>query len=137
MHTVLILKLTSLTYLGLLTAGLLMPGVVGLRRHLAVMPKFIQQLFWAYYAFIGLSLTAFGLGTFFLADQLASGALLARAVCGFLAVFWSIRFIVGTFVFDLRPYLTNCWRRAGLTAANLVSTCLPIIYGYVAVKGLY
>ena len=135
MNTPLILKLTALTYLGLLTAGLLMPGVVRLRQHIGTLPKFIRQLFWVYYAFIGLSLTCFGLGTFLLADQLAAGTPLARAVCGFLALFWSVRFVAGTFVFDLRPYLTSGWRRAGLTAANIVFTCLPIIYGWVALKG--
>ena len=135
MNTPLILKLTALTYLGLLAAGLLMPGVVGLRQHIGTLPKFIRQLFWVYYAFIGLSFVCFGLGTFFLADQLAAGTPLARAVCGFLALFWCVRFVAGTFVFDLRPYLTNRWRRAGLTAANIVFTCLPIVYGWVALKG--
>lgn len=136
MNPALILKLTALTYLGLLAAGLLMPGVVGLRQHISTLPKFIRQLFWVYYAFIGLSLVCFGLGTFFLADQLASGTPLARAVCGFFALFWAVRFVAGTFVFDLRPYLTSPWRRAGLTAANLVFTCLPIVYGWVALKGV-
>ncbi len=137
MNPTLILKLTALTYLGLIAAGVLMPGVVGLRQHINTLPKFIRQLFWVYYAFIGLSLVCFGLGTFFLADQLASGTPLARAVCGFLALFWTVRFIAGTFVFDLRPYLTSPWRRAGLTAANLVFTCLPIVYGWVALKGVF
>jgi hypothetical protein len=132
----LILKLSALTYLGLLAAGLLMPGVVGLREHISALPKFIRQLFWVYYAFIGLSLVCFGVGTFLLADQLADGTPLARAVCGFLALFWTVRFVAGTFVFDLRPYLTNRWRRAGLTATNLVFTSLPIVYGWVALKGV-
>jgi len=114
---------------------LLMPGVVGLRQHLNALPKFIRQLFWVYYTFIGLCLTAFGLGTFRFADELASGAPLARGVCGFLALFWSVRFVAGTFVFDLRPYLTNPWWRAGLSAANIVFTCLPIIYACAALKG--
>jgi hypothetical protein len=35
-------------------------------------------------------------------------------------------------VFDLRPYLTNTWRRTGLMAANIVFACLPIVYGWVA-----
>ena len=134
MSAVLILKLASLSYLGLLAAGMLMPGVVGLRQHLFALPTFIRQLFWVYYAFIGLSLICFCLGTFLLAEHLASGTPLARAVCGFLALFWSVRFIAGTFVFDLRPYLTNRWRRAGLAAANLVFTCLPLVYGWVACK---
>lgn len=135
MNTILILKLTALTYLGLLAAGLLMPGVVGLREHTRTLPKFIRQLFWVYYTFIGTCLVGFGLVTFFLADELAAGTALARAVCGFLAIFWTIRFVIGTFVFDLRPYLTNMWRKAGLTAANIVFAALPIIYGWVALKG--
>lgn len=134
MNTALLLKLASLSYLGLLAAGLLMPRVVSLHQHLAALPAFIRQLFWVYYAFIGLSLVSFGLGTFLLADQLASGTPLARAVCGFLALFWTVRLVAGTFVFDLRPYLTNRWRRAGLAAANLVFTCLPVVYGWVALK---
>ncbi len=134
MNTVLILKFTALTYLGLIAAGLLMPGVVGLRDHLSRLPKFIRQLFWVYYSFIGLCLICFGLGTFFLADQIAAGTPLARSVCGFLALFWSLRFVVGTFVFDLRPYLTSRWRRLGLAAANFAFTCLPFVYGWVALK---
>lgn len=136
MNTVLVLKLASLSYLGLLAAGILMPGVVGLRQHLLVLPTFIRQLFWVYYAFIGFSLIGFGLGTFLLAEHLASGTPLARAVCGFLALFWSLRFVAGTFVLDLRPYLTNNWRRAGLGAADLVFLCLPVVYGWVAMKGV-
>ena len=136
MNPTLILKFAAFTYLGLVVAGALMPGVVGLRQHIGMLPRFIRQLFWVYYSFIGLCLVAFGVGTFALAEQLASGTPLARAVCGFLALFWTVRFVAGTFVFDLRPYLTSSWRRLGLAAANIVFTCLPIIYGWVALKGV-
>ena len=136
MNPTVMLKFTAVTYLGLLAAGMLMPGVVGLRQHLLSLPTFIRQLFWVYYAFVGLSLVCFGLSTFFLADHLASGTPLARAVCGFLALFWSVRLVAGTFVFDLRPYLTTRWRRTGLAAANIVFTCLPVVYGWVALKGV-
>src|SRR5262245_23018950 len=67
MTTILLLKLIALTYVGLLAAGLLMPGVVGMRNHLRTMPEFIRKLFWVYYTFIGLCLIAFGTGTFFFA----------------------------------------------------------------------
>jgi len=135
MNTILLLKLAALAYLGLLAAGLLMPRVVGLGEHIRALPKFIRQLFWVYYTFIGLCLISFGLGTFFLADELASGTPLARALCGFLAVFWTVRFLAGSFVFDLRPYLTSTWRRVGLCAANLVFTTLPFVYGWAALQG--
>jgi predicted DCC family thiol-disulfide oxidoreductase YuxK len=82
----------------------------------------------------GLCLISFGLGTFFLADELASGTPLARALCGFLAVFWIVRFVAGSF--DLRPYLTSTRRRVGLFAANLIFTALPFVYGWAALKGV-
>ena len=135
MNPVIVLKVVSLGYLGLLAAGLVMPRAVGLRGHLAPLPAFVRQLFWLYYAFIGLSLVCFGLATYFLADQLASGTPLARAVCGFLALFWSLRLVAGTWVFDLRPYLTTRWRRAGLVAANAVFALLPVVYAWVALDG--
>jgi len=132
MNAVLILKLAALTHLGLIAAGLLMPGVVGLRTHLASVPPFVSSLFWVYYSFIGLSLVSFGLGTFLLAEDLASGTRLARAVCGFLMVFWTVRLVAAHFIFDLRPYLTDPWRRIGLHLANLVFAALPVVYGWVA-----
>lgn len=136
MNTILLLKLAAVAHLGLAAAGLLMPRVVGMREHLQRLPKFVRQLFWVYYAFIGFCIVSFGLGTFFLAEQLAAGTALARGVCGFLMVFWTMRFVVGSFVFDLEPYLTNRWRRLGLHAAHAVFTVLPFVYGWVAFKPL-
>lgn len=132
MNAVLILKLAALTHLGLIAAGLLMPGVVGLRTHLATLPPFVRSLFWVYYSFIGLCLVSFGLGSFLLAPELASGTRLARSVCGFLTVFWTIRLVAAHFVFDLRPYLTDPWRRLGLHVANLVFAALPVVYAWIA-----
>ena len=135
MNTILLLKLAALTHLGILAAGLLMPRVVGLWEHLRGLPDFIRKLFCVYYAFLGLCLAGFGAGTFVFAEELASGSAPARAVCGFLAIFWTTRLFVAAFVFDLRPYLTNTWRRVGLAMANTVFACLPILYTFVALKG--
>jgi hypothetical protein len=130
-----LLQLAGLLHLGLLCAGALMPGVVGLRQHLAAVPRFIRQLMWVYYGFIGVSLACFGALSFVFADSLASGAPLARAVCGFLTAFWTARLLVALFVFDLRPYLTSPWRKAGYQATNLVFAGLPVIYAWAAWKG--
>lgn len=135
MNLIWMLKLASFSYLGLVFAGLLMPRCVELPRHLAPLPPFIRQLFWVYYTFIGFCLVGFGLMTFFLAEHLASGTPLARSVCGFLALFWILRFAVGTYVFDLRPYLTNDWRRTGLWVIQIIFGVLPCIYVWAALKG--
>jgi alginate O-acetyltransferase complex protein AlgI len=134
MNTIHLLRLASLTYFGIIAAALLMPRVVGLRIHLKSLPEFIRALFWVYYMFLGLCLTAFGFGTFIFADDLASGTRSARAICGFLALFWTARLFTGIFIFDLRPYLTSAWRRIGLMAANTAFTFLPIVYAWVALR---
>jgi hypothetical protein len=123
-----LLQIAGALHLGLMAAGLLMPHVVGMRSHLASMPRFLRQLFWVYYAFIGLCLIGFSLITIAFAETLAAGGTLARALCGFLAVFWTMRLIVATFVFDLQPYLTSRARIVGYHATNLVFAYLPVVY---------
>jgi hypothetical protein len=131
----LLLQLAGLLHFGLLGAGLMMPGAVNLRAHLAGLPTFIRRLFWVYYAFIGFCLVSFGFMTLTLAGPLASGSILARAFCLFFAAFWTLRLMAATFVFDLRPYLINVYRRVGYHAINLVFIYLPVIYLLAAWKG--
>ncbi len=133
----LLLRIAGVLHLGLMCAGLLMPRVVGMRAHLAAVPPFIRQLFWVYYAFIALSLVSFSAITIVFADTLAAGGALARALCAFFAVFWTIRLIAATFVFDMRPYLTNPGRRIGYHALNLVFAYLPIVYTLAASQPLW
>ena len=122
-------------HLGLICAGALMPRAVNLKTNLAALPQFIRQLFWVYYAFIGLCLVSFGLMTFAFAPTLAAGTALARAWCVFLALFWTIRLIAATIIFDVRPYLTNHFWRLGYHATNIVFVYLPVVYAWVAWKG--
>ena len=135
MNLVLWLQLAGLAHLGLIGAGARMPGVVELSKHLAALPAFVRRLVWVYYTFMGLCLIAFGSITFFLAAELASGLVLARVLCGFLCIFWLTRLLVATFVFDLRPYLTNRWRWTGYQATNIAFVVLPLIYGWAAIWG--
>jgi hypothetical protein len=131
-----LLRIAGILHLGLLVAGMVMPKVLGLRDHLASMPPILRQLFWVYYAFIGLCLVSFCAITLLFADTLASGTALARALCAFFALFWTIRLIAGTFVFDLRPYVNNRLRRVGLTAVNATFVYLPVVYAIAAAKPL-
>ena len=135
-HTLtLLLQIAGVLHLGLLCAGATMPRAVNLRTHLAVLPPFIRRLFWVYYSFIALCLVSFGLITVSLAGTLAAGGNLARALCAFMAVFWTIRLIAATFVFDVRPYLTSNLWRLGYHATNIVFIYLPVVYTLAAWKG--
>ena len=130
-----LLQIGGLLHVGLMCAGSLMPKVVGLPEHLAGLPKFIRQLFWVYYSFIGLCLVSFGIITLVFARTLAAGGPLACAVCLLFAAFWTLRLVAATFVFDLRPYLTDNYRRLGYYAINLVFVYLPVVYFLAAWKG--
>jgi hypothetical protein len=124
----LLLVIAGVLHLGLMCAGLLMPHVVGMREHLVAVPRFIRQLFWVYYSFIALCLVSFSIITIAFADTLAAGGSLARALCAFFALFWTLRLIAGTFVFDMGPYLTTSYRRIGYHALNIVFVYLPVVY---------
>jgi len=130
-----LLQIAAILHLGLLWAGASMPRAVDLSRHLATLPPFIRRLFLVYFCFIGFSLAGFGCLTFFFASAMADGVPLARALCVFLTVFWTIRLFAAKFIFDLKPYLTTGFRRAGYHALNLVFLYLPVIYFIAAWKG--
>lgn len=65
----------------------------------------------------------------------AGGSDLARAVCAFLAIFWMVRLVAASLIFDLRPYLTTRFRRIGYQATNVAFAYLPVVYAWVAWKG--
>ena len=134
MNVELLLKLASLTYLGLIAAGLLMPRVTGLWADIKKLSPFAQGLFRTYYAFIGLCLVGFGAGSWVYAAELASGTTLARAVCGFLAAFWLLRLVAAIWILDVSPYLTDGWRRLGYHATNVVFGLLPFFYVWLALR---
>ena len=128
------LQIAGVMHLGLMCAGLLMPGVVGMRIHLATVPAFVRQLFWVYYGFIALCLAGFSVITIVFAETLAAGSGLARALCAFLAVFWTVRLLAAMFVFDMRPFLTTRYRQVGYHLLNVVFAYLPIVYALAAAQ---
>jgi hypothetical protein len=125
---VLLLQLAGLLHLGFISAGLLMPRIVRMRWHLATMPPFIRQLFWVYYTFIGFCVASFSIITIAFASTLAAGGALARVLCAFFALFWTIRLCAGAFVFDMEPYLTTRAHRIGYGVLNVAFASLPVIY---------
>src|SRR6266436_2130622 len=130
-----LLQIAAILHISLLCAGASMPKAVNLRGHIATLPPFLRQLFLVYFSFIALMLVGFGLLTFLFAHAMAAGEPTARALCVLMAVFWSIRLIVATFIFDVRPYLTNWFYRIGYQATNLVFLYLVAVYAVTAWKG--
>ena len=121
----------ALVHCGLLVAAALMPRATGLWSECAKLTPFARTLFRIYHAFIGLCLVSFGLGTWIFAAELAAGGALARAVCAFLAAFWTLRGIAA-WLLDVTPYLVNGWWRLGYHTTNVVFCVLPPVYAWAA-----
>ena len=132
---VLLLQIAGMLHLGLAWAGATMPKAVSLRTHLLTLPPFIRRLFLVYFAFIGMVLVGFGSLTFLFAGAMAAGEPLARALCLLCLVFWTARLFVAGFIFDVRPYLTNGFYRAGYWATNVVFIYLVGVYALAIWKG--
>ncbi len=131
----LLLQIAAILHIGLLCAGASMPKAVNFRGHLGALPPFLRQLFVVYFSFIALMLVGFGTLTFLFAHAMATGEPMARALCVLITVFWGMRLVVATFVFDVRPYLTNWFYRIGYQATNLVFLYLVIVYALALWKG--
>lgn len=124
----------GLLHLVVLIASALTPRVLDWRTSLAALHPFLRRLFWVYGCFIVLVIISFGVLTLLHANELASGAALARSVCAMIAIFWLARLGVQFFVFDARPFLTTTFLRFGYHGLTLLFTALVFIYGCAALN---
>jgi hypothetical protein len=92
------------------------------------LPRLHRQMHWVYSGYVVLSIVAFALISLFNARELASGGALARAVCAYITVFWGVRLALQA-VFDVKPYLTAWWMRAGYVALSVLFASLTLVYG--------
>jgi len=82
--------------------------------------------------YIVLNISAFALIMIFFRHELASGTPLARAFCGYVAVFWGIRLVVQLFLFDAKPYLRNWFLTLGFHGLTLVFIYHTLVFGWAA-----
>jgi hypothetical protein len=130
-HLPLLLRLAGAAQLSILIASALVPFRLDWKKELASLPKLHLQMYWTYGGYIVLCIVAFGAGSLFLADELAAGTLLARCVCGFVAVFWGVRVLLQP-VFDAKPYLTAWWLKTGYHTLTVLFAALALTYGFAA-----
>lgn len=122
----------GLIQITVLVASALVPLRLDWKSQLAGLPKLIRQLFWVYGGYVVLAILGLGLLVMVNATELASGSLLARSVCGYLALFWGIRLGLQS-VLDARPYLTAWWLWAGEAILTVIFVYLIGVYLLAAV----
>lgn len=128
----LLFRLGGCVHLCILIASAMVPFGLDWKKNLAGLHPFLRRLYWVYGVFIVLSIVSFGVISLLCAKELASGTLLARAFCAYVAVFWFARLMVQCFVFDATEFLTTWWLRAGYHLLTVIFTTLPIPYAMSA-----
>ncbi len=126
------LRFGGVVQLGILTASALVPGKLRWREDLNKLPPLSRQLIWVHGGYIVLMIAAMGLISLCEAAQLADGSLLARSVCAFVAIFWSLRLAIQLCLFDGTPYLADRVLKFGYHGLTVAFVCLSVIYGWVA-----
>ena len=86
----------------ILVASALVPSTLRWRDELRPLPTLHRQMHWVYAGYVVLSIVAFATISLRHAAELAAGGGLARAVCGYMAIFWGVRLVLQA-VFDTRP----------------------------------
>jgi len=127
----------GIVHFGVLSASALVPRTLDWRGELAKLHPFLRKLVWVYGAFIVLVIVGFGVISLTCASELASGTPLARAVCGFVAIFWLARVLVAALVFDARPFLRNALLKIGYAVLNAAFVYLTIAYGVAAIRAAH
>jgi hypothetical protein len=125
--------LAGLVQASILVASALVPATLRWRDELRPMPVLHRQMHWVYAGYVVLSIVAFAAISVGHAGELAAGGGLARAVCGYIAVFWGARLALQG-VFDFRPYAPRRWQRAGLLALTLAFALLTAVYALAALR---
>lgn len=115
----------------ILVASSLVPSRLRWREELRPLPRLHRQMHWVYGGYVVLAIIAFALVSTIYARELAAGGGLARGVCAYIAVFWGVRLALQA-VFDMKPYLTAWWMKAGHAMLTLLFASFTLVYGLAA-----
>jgi hypothetical protein len=130
----LLLFIAGLLHLAITSAGFMSVLVLDWRRTLLPLCAMTRHIIWAHAAFVLMTIIAFGVVSLSMSASLASGAPLARAICGFIAIFWATRLFVQFFLFDARPHLKNFGLKLGFHGLTVVFSYFVFTYAAAAIS---
>jgi hypothetical protein len=128
-----LVRLAGVAHLVSLTAIIYAP--IHLRWHEALgrVAPLLRQMGQVYHYYTAGTIVAMGLVSLGCAPDLVSGTPLARAVCGYIALFWVVRLGVQLY-YDFRPHLTNGWLRSGYHLLSGLFVGFGLLYGWLAFR---
>jgi len=131
-----LIRVGGVCHFGILTASATLPFVLNWRKSLGALPKIERQLVLAWASFIVLVIIGFGAVSLAHADELAKGSALARAICGFIAFFWSFRLVWQFFVYEVRDVIeaNTRWLWVGYHGLTVVFLYFAVVYAMAALR---
>jgi hypothetical protein len=126
-----LITLAGAGQLAVLIASALVPFRLKWTMELNRLPRLHRQMYWVYGAYVVLAIVAFGLISLFHAREMASGSGLARALCGYIAIFWGIRLSLQG-IFDVKQHLVTWWLKLGYHTLTVLFVIFTLIYGCAA-----
>ena len=118
--------------LSVLVASALVPIRLKWHTQFQILPRLLRQMVWVYGGYVVLSIIAFGVICIVNHSELASGSLLARSMCAYLAVFWGIRLSLQA-VLNVKEHLTAWWLVAGEVLLTVLFLFFAIVFTLSAV----
>lgn len=125
--------ISGILHLGTLIGSAQVPKELDFRNELPKVAPLLRHWILTAGLYVVINLIAFGLIALCFSEVLASGEPLARAFCGYVAVFWAVRLAIQFFVFDAKPYLRNWFLTIGYHGLTIVFAWHTVVFGYAAV----
>ena len=126
--------ISGILHLGTLLGSAQVPRELKFREDLPKLNPMLRHWVLVSGGYIVFNIIAFGVISLTLSQTLTSGSPLARAMCGYIALFWLIRLAIQLFWFDAKPYLRNWFLRIGYHGLTLVFAWHSLIYGLAAIS---
>jgi len=128
-----LVRLAGLAHLISLSAILYAPVHLGWHDALERVSKLLRQMGQVYHYYTAGTIVAMGLVSLFCPSDLTSGNRLARAVCGYIALFWIVRLGVQIY-YDFRPHVGRWWLRVSYHALSVLFVAFGVLYGWLALR---
>jgi hypothetical protein len=124
--------LAGLAQLAIASTSLLIPKLLGWAEETARLRPLTRQVFWTYATYIFSTNVAFGVLSLLAPRALTDGSTLARAVCAFIAAYWTGRVIVQFAAYDRSSVNTRpLFRFAEIAYVGAFGYC-AIVYSLAA-----
>ncbi len=114
-------------------ASLAIPRTLRWHEDTAKLRPLTRQVFWTYAAYIWATNVSFGLLSVLAPRSLLDRSTLARAVCGFIALYWGARLLIQLFWFDRTDAPKGAFFKLAEIALTVLFAFLAIVYACASI----